>query len=80
VKELIICGLFLSSRRIIDGINHMKTLGQAGTAKERVEKDKAQFGGREIAGKTLAVIGLGHIGAATARTAHELGRTLHLVY
>jgi D-3-phosphoglycerate dehydrogenase len=31
------------------------------------------FGGREIKGKTLAVIGLGHIGAATARDAYELG-------
>ena len=26
---------------------------------ERVEKDKAMFGGRELSGKTLAVIGLG---------------------
>jgi D-3-phosphoglycerate dehydrogenase len=48
-------------------------LGQQGIAKERVEKDKAMFGGREIKGKTLAVIGLGHIGAATARDAETLG-------
>lgn len=73
VKELIICGLFLGSRRIIDGINHMKDLGSQGLAKERVEKDKSMFGGREIKGKTLAVIGLGHIGASTARDAMELG-------
>jgi len=31
------------------------------------------FGGREIQGKTLAVIGLGHIGASTARDAENLG-------
>lgn len=59
VKELILCGLFLGSRRVIDGINHMKGLGKAGTARERVEKDKSLFGGREIKGKTMAVIGLG---------------------
>jgi D-3-phosphoglycerate dehydrogenase len=76
VKELVLCGLFLGSRKIVDGINHMKELGKAGTAKERVEKDKAKFGGREITGKTLAVIGLGHIGASTARDAGELGMNL----
>jgi hypothetical protein len=36
--ELIICGLFMGSRRIIDGINHMKELGKQGLARERVEK------------------------------------------
>lgn len=73
VKELILCGLFLGSRRIIDGINHMKDLGAKGLAKERVEKDKSMFGGRELTGKTLAVVGLGHIGASTARDAASLG-------
>lgn len=73
VKELILCGMLLGSRRIVDGINHMKQLGEQGLAKERVEKDKAMFGGREIKDKVLAVIGLGHIGAATARDATALG-------
>lgn len=73
VKELILCGMLLGSRRVVDGINHMKKLGEQGVAKERVEKDKAMFGGREIKGKILAVIGLGHIGAATARDATVLG-------
>ena len=73
VKELVLCGLFLGSRRLVQGINHMKQLGEQGLAKERVEKDKAMFGGREIAGKTLAIIGMGHIGAATAREASALG-------
>ena len=73
VKELVLAGLFLSSRRVIDGINHMKELGAQGLAKERVEKDKAMFGGREITGKTLGIIGLGHIGASTARDAARLG-------
>lgn len=71
VKELVLCGMLLSSRKIVDGINHMKDLGEQGLARERVEKDKAMFGGREVRGKTLAVIGLGHIGASTARDAHN---------
>eukprot|EP00538_Stauroneis_constricta_P004634 CAMPEP_0119557456 /NCGR_PEP_ID=MMETSP1352-20130426/9118_1 /TAXON_ID=265584 /ORGANISM="Stauroneis constricta, Strain CCMP1120" /LENGTH=453 /DNA_ID=CAMNT_0007604565 /DNA_START=159 /DNA_END=1520 /DNA_ORIENTATION=- len=73
VKELVLCGMFLGSRRIIDGINHMKDLGAQGIARERVEKDKAMFGGQELKGKTLAVIGLGHIGSMTARDAFDLG-------
>lgn len=51
----------------------MKKLGAAGTAREKVEKDKAMFGGREIAGKTVGIIGLGHIGSATARDCASLG-------
>jgi len=73
VKELVLCGLFMSSRRIIDGINHMSELGREGIAKERVEKDKAMFGGRELKDKTIAIIGLGHIGSSTARDAAALG-------
>jgi len=76
VKELVICGMLIGSRGIVDGINHMKDLGGQGLARERVEKDKAMFGGQEIKGKTLAVIGLGHIGATTARDAKKLGMTL----
>uniref|UniRef100_A0A7S4R3W8 phosphoglycerate dehydrogenase n=1 Tax=Ditylum brightwellii TaxID=49249 RepID=A0A7S4R3W8_9STRA len=73
VKELVLCGILLGSRRIVDGINHMTELGKQGLAKERVEKDKAMFGGREVKGKTLAVIGLGHIGSSTAVDAAKLG-------
>jgi D-3-phosphoglycerate dehydrogenase len=69
--------MLLGSRKIVDGINHMHSLGEQGLAKERVEKDKAMFGGRELKGKTLAVVGLGHIGAATARDAEHLG--MHVV-
>lgn len=76
VKELAICGLFLGSRRVIDGINHMTKLGEEKQQKEQVEKIKSKYGGQEIKGKTLAVIGLGHIGAAIARDAAELGMSL----
>ena len=74
VKELVLCSLFLASRGIIDGSLHMKKLHAEGVASERIEKDKALFGGQEIKGKTLGVIGLGHIGAAVVRRAtHFLG-------
>ena len=56
MKELVLCGLFLESCCLVDGINHMKQLGEEGLQKERVEKEKAMFGRREIAGKTLAII------------------------
>jgi D-3-phosphoglycerate dehydrogenase len=36
VKELILCGLLLGSRKIVKGINHMKALGEQGLARERV--------------------------------------------
>ncbi|CAB9512633.1 D-3-phosphoglycerate dehydrogenase [Seminavis robusta] len=76
VKELVLCGMLLGSRRVVDGINHMKELGKQGLARERVEKDKSMFGGQELKGKTLAVIGLGHIGSQTARDAYALGMNL----
>ena len=44
VKELVLCGLLLGSRRVIDGINHMKDLGKQGLARERVEKVRTCVG------------------------------------
>jgi len=60
--------MFLASRGIAQGIQHMRNLGTE--AKNRVEKDKAIFAGREVKEKTLAIIGLGHIGTMLARDAH----------
>jgi len=77
VKELILCGMLLGSRRIVDGVNHMKQLGEQGLARERVEKDKAMFGGREVKGKTLAVIGLGKF--SQIRLYHFLCECRHVV-
>ncbi len=73
VKELVITALFLSSRKIVDGINWAKTLiGTEGVAKQ-VEKGKSAFVGPEIKGKTLGVIGLGAIGIGVANAACALG-------
>ena len=74
VKELVMAGLFLSSRKISDGIAWAKTLtdGETTVAKQ-VEKGKSQFVGPEIQGKKLGVIGLGAIGVMVANTAYTLG-------
>ena len=71
VKELAICALMLASRDIVGGVEWAKTL-TADVAKS-VEKGKSAYGGCEIAGKTLGVIGLGAIGGLVANAAHHLG-------
>jgi D-3-phosphoglycerate dehydrogenase / 2-oxoglutarate reductase len=74
VKELIIAGLLLSSRDIVGGIEWAKTLiGKGDQVPTLVEKGKANYGGFEIQGKTLAVIGLGAIGVLVANTAQQMG-------
>ena len=71
VKELAICALMLASRDIVGGVEWAKTL-TTDVAKS-VEKGKSAYGGCEIAGKTLGVIGLGAIGGLVANAAHHLG-------
>ena len=72
VKELALCGLFLASRGVMEGATRMEELHQSGEAHAQIEKVKAQFGGRELAGKTLGVVGLGAIGAAVLKAALDL--------
>ena len=73
VKELVICGLLLSSRKVVQGINWANSLkGQTGVA-ATVEKGKGEFVGPEIMGKKLGVIGLGAIGMLVANAACALG-------
>ena len=71
VKELTIASLLMASRKITDGINWANTL-ETDVAKQ-VEKGKSAFGGCEIMGKTLGVIGLGAIGGLVANAAKSLG-------
>lgn len=74
VKELVIAGLLLSSRRVMEGADWAKTLkGNGDAVGKMVEKGKSQFVGPEIKGKTLGVIGLGAIGILVANCAVALG-------
>lgn len=74
VKELVLAGLFMSSRKVLAGIEWAKTLkGQGDEVGKLVEKGKSAFAGPEILGKTLGVLGLGAIGAMVADSAQKLG-------
>lgn len=73
VKEAVVAALLLASRDIIGGVNWVQSVkDQEGVAK-LVEKNKKQFAGCEIQGKTLGVIGLGAIGVLVANVAQRLG-------
>ena len=74
VKELVIAGLLLSSRKVPEAMiwaNGLKGNGDA--VPKMVEKGKGQFVGPEVLGKTLGVIGLGAIGVLVANAALSLG-------
>jgi len=74
VKELVVAGLLLASRRIVEGITWARSLADRGDAVPRlVEQSKKSYTGPEIKGKKLGVIGLGAIGVAVANDASALG-------
>ena len=73
VKELVLTGLFLSSRNINAGINWVQTLKNDDEVSRLVEKEKSRFSGPEIQGKKLGVIGLGAIGVLVSNAALSLG-------
>ena len=78
VAELVLCALLLSSRGIVEGINHVHKIfeedgNDAAKVKKRVEAEKKQFVGQELTGKTLGVIGLGKIGTSIANAVGGLG-------
>ena len=78
VKELVIAGLLISSRRVISAIDWAKTLkGNGAEVGKMVEKGKSAFAGPEIKGKTLGVIGLGAIGVMVANAANSLGMQVY---
>ena len=71
VKEMVIAGLLLSSRKIIEGVNWAQTL--KGNIAKEVESGKSAFTGPEILGKKLGVVGLGAIGVLVANATQALG-------
>ncbi len=77
VKELVIAGLLLSSRRIHEGMNWLENQKPHSELEKQVEKNKSTFVGNEISGKSIGIIGLGAIGVLVANTVVELGMTTY---
>ena len=73
VKELVLTGLFISSRNINAGINWVQSLKKDDEVSRLVEKEKSRFAGPEVQGKRLGVIGLGAIGVLVSNAAQSLG-------
>lgn len=78
VKELVICGLLLASRKIVEGVHWTMQQKDAGPeVLKLVEKNKSKFKGIEVKGKHLGVIGLGAVGMLVANDAVALG--MHVI-
>ena len=73
VKELVLCGLFLSCRDIIGGLKYIEASTDDEDIAAHAEKEKAKYAGIELKGKTIAVIGLGVIGIMVANACIALG-------
>jgi D-3-phosphoglycerate dehydrogenase len=76
VKELIVAALLMGSRDIYGGMNYVQGLTEitdSGEMGKLLEKEKKNFAGSEIQGKTLGVVGLGAIGSMIGNLALELG-------
>lgn len=74
VKELVVAGMLMSARHIGPAWEFARN--QEGTDEEiskAVEAGKKNFGGFELPGKTLGVVGLGAIGRAVSKVAEDLG-------
>lgn len=75
VKELVLAGMLLGSRGILQGKDYVNTLGDmtdAGEMSKLLEAEKKRFAGSELAGKKLGIIGLGAIGSMVANAALAL--------
>ena len=76
VKELVLAALLLSARDIVGGLEFARALDgetDANRLGRRVEAEKRRFKGREVAGRTLGIVGLGAIGSKVAQAALRLG-------
>jgi len=76
VKELAVAAMLLSTRDIVGAIEFVRREGPGKSAEELhklVEDGKKTYGGTELKGKTLGVVGLGAIGSLVAETGLMLG-------
>ncbi len=78
VKEQELCSMVLCSRDILGSIDWVKTIHDKGEEiPALVEKNKANFAGPELLGKTLGVIGLGATGALVANGGVDMGMLVY---
>ncbi len=77
VKELVIAGLLLASRGVIEGIEWVRENAADPDIAKNMEKAKKNFAGNELQGKKLGVIGLGAIGIRVANVATALGMDVY---
>ena len=73
VKELTILSLLMGARDIKGGMNWVDENKGDEAIGKTMEKAKAKYGGNEILGKTIGIIGLGAIGVLVANAAIKLG-------
>ena len=74
VKELVIAGMFLAARNIVQAWDFGRQLeGSDDAINKATEDGKKDFVGFELPGRTLGVIGLGAIGVKVANAAEALG-------
>ena len=73
VKELVLAGMLLSCRDIIGGVEWGRANAENPDVAKAAEKEKKNFAGSEISGKTLGIVGLGAIGYKIAMAAMALG-------
>lgn len=77
VKELVIAGMLLASRDVVDGINWVRENQEDENIAKDAEKAKKNFAGTEVMGKKLGIIGLGAIGVKVANVARHLGMEVY---
>jgi len=74
VKELVIAGMLMGCRNIGPAWDFARSLeGDDAKINKAVEAGKKNFGGFELPGRTLGVVGLGAIGRNVANAALQLG-------
>ena len=74
VKELVVTGMLLACRNICQAWDFSRKLeGEDAEINKQVEAGKKNFGGFELPGRTLGVVGLGAIGRQVANAAESLG-------
>ena len=74
VKELVIAGMLMACRNIAQAWDFARNLeGDDGEIGKQTEAGKKNYGGFELPGRTLGVIGLGAIGVRVANAAAALG-------